>query len=149
MLKLTLLEFFLRTIPESFILIMALFILCDVKIKVKPYIISSILYGVCQYFIRILPINYGINTIIGIFVIILIMNQICKAEIILAIKSSLIITIVLFLLEWINMIGLTFLFGDYMKVIFNNSTLKILYGIPSLILLEGLILIYYKTKKGK
>lgn len=149
MLKLTLLEFFLRTIPESFILIMALFILCDVKIKVKPYIISSILYGVCQYFIRILPINYGINTIIGIFVMILIMNQICKAEIILAIKSSLIITIVLFLLEWINMIGLTFLFGDYMKVIFNNSTLKILYGIPSLILLEGLILIYYKTKKGK
>lgn len=149
MLKLTLLEFFLRTIPESFILIMALFILCDVKIKVKPYIISSILYGVCQYFIRILPINYGINTIIGIFVMILIMNQICKAEIILAIKSSLIITIVLFLLEWINMIGLTFLLGDYMKVIFNNSTLKILYGIPSLILLEGLILIYYKTKKGK
>lgn len=149
MLKLTLLEFFLRTIPESFILIMALFILCDVKIKVKPYIISSILYGVCQYFIRILPINYGINTIIGIFVMILIMNQICKVEIILAIKSSLIITIVLFLLEWINMIGLTFLLGDYMKVIFNNSTLKILYGIPSLILLEGLILIYYKTKKGK
>ena len=149
MLKLTLLEFFLRTIPESFILIMALFILCDVKIKVKPYIISSILYGVCQYFIRILPINYGINTIIRIFVMILIMNQICKVEIILAIKSSLIITIVLFLLEWTNMIGLTFLLGDYMKVIFNNSTLKILYGIPSLILLEGLILIYYKTKKGK
>lgn len=146
MLKLTLIEFFLRTIPESFVLMMALFILCDIRIKMKPYLLSSVLFGVCQYFIRRLPINYGVNTILGIFVMILIMNHINKAEMILIIKSSLIITIALFILEWVNVVMLTFIFGDNLENIFNNPILKILCGMPSLGLLAVLTIIYYKKK---
>ncbi|WP_294392353.1 hypothetical protein [uncultured Clostridium sp.] len=148
MLKLTLVEFFLRTIPESFILMMALFILCNINIKMKPYVMSSTLFGVCQYFIRRLPINYGVNTILGIFIMILIMHKINKSEIIPSIKFSLIITIVLFILEWVNIVVLTFLFNDSLEIIFNNSILKILSGMPSLVLLALMTLIYYK-EKGK
>ncbi|WP_294401622.1 hypothetical protein [uncultured Clostridium sp.] len=148
MLKLTLVEFFLRTIPESFILMMALFILCNINITMKPYVMSSTLFGVCQYFIRRLPINYGVNTILGIFIMILIMHKINKSEIIPSIKSSLIMTIVLFILEWVNIVVLTFLFNDSLEIIFNNSILKILSGMPSLVLLALMTLIYYK-EKGK
>lgn len=148
MLKLTLVEFFLRTIPESFILMMALFILCNINITMKPYVMSSTLFGVCQYFIRRLPINYGVNTILGIFIMILIMHKINKSEIIPSIKFSLIITIVLFILEWVNIVVLTFLFNDSLEIIFNNSILKILSGMPSLVLLALMTLIYYK-EKGK
>lgn len=148
MLKLTLVEFFLRTIPESFILMMALFILCNINITMKPYVMSSTLFGVCQYFIRRLPINYGVNTILGIFIMILIMHKINKSKIIPSIKFSLIITIVLFILEWVNIVVLTFLFNDSLEIIFNNSILKILSGMPSLVLLALMTLIYYK-EKGK
>ncbi|NOW24635.1 hypothetical protein [Clostridium butyricum] len=62
MLKLTAFEFLLRTVPEAFILMASLFVLCNVKIRAKKYIISSVILGFVQYSVRRLPINYGVNS---------------------------------------------------------------------------------------
>ena len=148
MLKLTVFEFLIRVIPESFIIMFALFTLCNIEINKNLYIISSILLGIFEYSIRFLPINYGVNTIIAIFVMIIIMYKINKSDTVLAIKSSLIVTIALFICEWVNVFMINILFKDKLEEIMSNVVLKTIVGIPSL-LCFAIITMVYHLKKGR
>lgn len=87
--KLTVFEFLLRLIPEAFVLMFALFMLCNIEVVMNRYIVSSILLGIFEYIIRFLPINYGVNTIIGIFIMIIIMYRINNSDMIASVKASL------------------------------------------------------------
>ena len=147
MLRLTGFEFVVRVIPEAFVLIFAMAVLSNTKLKINRYIISSLLFGVYVYIVRMLPINYGVHTILDLVVMISIMSIINKADIILAIKSSLITTIVLLICEGINMLLLSFIFKDRLEVIFTNTILKTIYGFPSLICFAIINIIYYFRKR--
>lgn len=149
MLRLSIFEFLLRVIPEGFVLMFALFAICNVKIQINRYIISSILLGVFQYTIRLLPINYGVNTILGIFVMVIIMYIINKADIVLTIKASLIITIILFICEWINVFLLHMIFRERLEEIMVNGVSKTICGLPSLMCFAIIIGIYYCKKRRK
>ncbi len=126
----------------------ALFALCNMKISIKRYVISSIMFGIFEYGVRMLPINYGVNTILGIFIMIIIMDRINKADIILSIKSSLIITIGLFICEWFNVFILNIVFKDGLETIMADVVLKTVCGLPSIICFAIVTTIYY-LKKGR
>jgi hypothetical protein len=143
MLKLSAFEFIFRTLPEAFLFILAGYSFSKTKINVIRYIISSILYAVAIYFIRFLPINYGIHTILGIICMNILICYVNKIDIILAIKSSIVATIVLFLLEGLNMLILNFLFKEQLEMIMYNSKLKTLFGLPSLIFYAVVVINYY------
>ena len=149
MLRVSIFEFLVRIIPESFLLMLALFAICNVKIQINRYIISSILLGVLQYSIRLLPINYGVNTILGIFGMIIIMYRLNKADIVLTIKASLIITIVLFICEWINVFLLNIIFKERLEELMINGFTKTMCGLPSLISFAIITGIYYCKKRRK
>lgn len=121
MLKLTVFEFLIRLIPEAFVLMFALFMLCNIKVVMNRYVVSSILLGVFEYIIRFLPINYGVNTILGIFIMIIIMYKINNSDMIASVKASLIITIVLFICEWVNVLLLNIVLREKLEIIMNNS----------------------------
>ena len=148
MLRLTVFEFIFRLVPEAFVLILAMIALSNVKLNSKRYIISSLLLAVCEYGIRLLPINYGVPTILDIFVMIIIMWSINKADMVLSIKSSLITTIVLFIIEGLNMLLLSFIFKDELGVAMSNVVIKILGGLPSFICFAVISIIYYLRKKN-
>ena len=147
MLKLTVFEFLLRLIPEAFVLMFALFMLCNIEVVMNRYIVSSILLGIFEYIIRFLPINYGVNTIIGIFIMIIIMYRINNSDMIASVKASLIVTIILFICEWVNVLLLNIVLGDKLEIIMNNFVLKTIAGIPSLICLAIITLIYHLKKR--
>lgn len=146
MLRLTPIEFVVRVIPEAFVLIFAMAVLSNTKLNLKKYIISSLLFGVYVYSVRMLPINYGVHTILDIVIMIIIMSSINKTEIILCIKASLITTIVLFICEGFNMLLLNLIFKDKLEAIISNTTLKTIYGLPSLICFAMITIIYYLRK---
>ncbi|AOR22800.1 hypothetical protein [Clostridium taeniosporum] len=148
MLRLTAFEVIVRGIPEAFVLILGMLVLSNTKLNLKRYIISSLIFAVCEYGIRMLPINYGVNTIIDIFVMVIIMCSINKSDIILSIKSSLIITIVLFICEALNILLLNIIFDDRLEMIMSNSILKTICGLPSLILFSIITIIYYFKKRN-
>ncbi|MFL0167326.1 hypothetical protein [Candidatus Clostridium helianthi] len=148
MLRLTVFEFIFRLVPEAFVLILAMIALSNVKLNAKRYIISSLLLAVCEYGIRLLPINYGVPTILDIFVMIIIMWSINKADVISAIKSSLIITIVLFIIEGVNILVLNITFKDEFEKIMSNVILRTVYGLPSLICFATITLIYYLKRRN-
>lgn len=148
MLRLTPFEFVVRIIPEAFVLIFAMAALSNTKLNVKKYIISSLLFGVYVYSVRMLPINYGVHTILDLVIMIIIMSSINKTDIILAIKVSLITTIVLFICEGLNILLLSIIFKDKLEAIMLNTTLKTIYGLPSLICFAIITIIYYLKKRN-
>ncbi|MCE5220315.1 MAG: hypothetical protein LLF98_03380 [Clostridium sp.] len=147
MLRLTAFEFVVRIIPEAFVIILAMSALSNTKLNVKRYIISSLLFGVYVYTVRMLPINYGVHTILDIVIMIIIMSNINKTDIISAIKASLITTIILFICEGLNILLLSLIFKDRLEAIMLNTVLKTIYGLPSLICFAIITIIYYLRKR--
>lgn len=150
MLRLTAFEFIVRAIPEAFVYIFAAYLFSSTKLDVKRYIISSLLLAVSTFVVRMLPINYGVHTILFIIMQTVILSGVNKIDVIKAVKSTIISIICLFTLETLNVLTLSFIFKDKLNEIMLNPNLKVLYGLPSLI---GFIMIiscyYYINKKGK
>lgn len=144
MLQLSLLEFFFRTLPESFIYIWAGYIFSNNKIGKTKFILSSILLSLCTFFIRLLPIHFGVHTILFLVVYILICALINKIDIIESISSGLISVIILFICEGVNVLILSELFQIDIETAFKKPITKILHGSPSLFLFGLVIGILYR-----
>lgn len=147
MLTLTAFELIVRTIPEAFIFIFATYVFSNTKLDAKRYIISSVLLGICIYIVRRLPINYGVHTILNIIIQSAIVNGMSKIPIVKAIKSAMISAVCLFILEAFNILILSIIFKEQLKVIMLDPTSKLLYGLPSLICFVFIIMIYYYVNK--
>lgn len=148
MLKLSAFELIVRTIPEVFVLVFASYAFSKIKVDCKKYFLSSLILGVCVFVIRLLPINYGVHTILNIIALTVIVIYINKIDTIKAIKSSIITPILLFVLEGANMMFLKIIVADKLEAIVADSTLRNLYALPSLVGLALIVwLYYYKMKK--
>ena len=96
-----------------------------------------------MFIIRKLPINYGVHTILNIFTLPIICTSINKISIVEATKSSIITTILLFVLEGVNVFFLSLIFKDSLTQVMSNPTLKTIYGLPSLAVLAIIGIGYY------
>lgn len=143
MLKLTWVEFFARGLPEAFLFIFAAYAFSKNALNIKRYLLSSVLFTVMVYFIRLLPIQYGVNTILSIIVFIILIVNINKIDIIKSIKAVVIAVILEFVCEGVNVFIIQYIFRADMNYIFADPILKILYGIPSLLFFVCIISIYY------
>ena len=143
MLKLTLLEFFLRGLPEGFLLIFAVYAFSKTAINIKKYIVTSIIYVIAVYLIRLLPIQYGVHSILNIIVIIILSVNINKISIIKSIQASIMAMILEFICEGINVFVIQYIFKVDIKYLLTDVSLKILYGIPSLLIFVATVSTYY------
>lgn len=151
MLQVSLMEIFLRGIPESVLYIFVSYLFAKKKINKKSYFVSSILFAIAAYLVRKLPIHFGVHTIVIMMIYIIINILINKIPIDKAISSILSGMILLLICEWINL----FILNDYLKVniqvMMNHPLMKTLYMMPSLILFICFIYLFYifvyKNKK--
>lgn len=147
MLKLSAFELLVRTIPEVLVLVFASYAFSKTKVDCKKYLLSSLILGVCVFVIRLLPINYGVHTILNIIVLTVIVIYINKIDTIKAIKSSVITPILLFILEGVNVMFLKIIVADKLDAIVTDPTLKTLYTLPSLLGLILIVCLYYNKMK--
>jgi hypothetical protein len=143
MLRISILEFIIRGIPEGFLFIFAACVFSKNAIHMKRYLISSILFSVIVYLIRFLPIQNGADTILNLILLITLTVIINKVDIIKAIKASIIALLLGFISEGVNICILQFVLKKDLNQIFNNPTMKIFYGIPSTFIFACIIIIYY------
>ena len=148
MLKLPIFEFIARLIPEAFIFMFAAYTFSKVKIEKKKYLMASFFLGISVFIIRMLPINYGVHTILNIIILTVIATSINKINMVNAIKSTIITTVFLFVLEGISVLILSSIYGEELQNMFQDSKLKIILGLPSLIIF-GVIVIGYYTYLSK
>lgn len=150
MLKLTLIEFFLRLIPEMMIFMWGIYVISRQEIKVKNYIFSSIALSLTTFFVRELPIHYGVHTIVNNVLTVCILIVI-GIPILKSIYSTIIMTLLLSGCEIINMLLLRGLDIEN-KIQSTTSIIKCILGIPSLaflIFFVILIKLFLNRKENK
>lgn len=143
MLSLPIIELFLRLIPEGFLFMFAAYAFSKTTIDRNKYILSSILLGTIGYLIRFFPIDYGVHSILSLILYIVLATNINKINIVKSIQAGLITVILEFIFEGINVVVIQNIFKKDINVIFNDSILKSLYGVPSLIALGCITGFYY------
>lgn len=143
MLKVSFLEFIIRGIPEGLIFFLAAYAFTKNKIQLKRYLISAILLAVIVYLIRLLPIRNGADFMLNLIVLITLAAFVNEFPIIKSIKSGIVIMLLEFICEAINIFFIQFILKKNLNVIYKNPMLKILYGIPSLLIFGCIVIVYY------
>lgn len=148
MLRLHPIEFLLRGIPEGFLFIISIYVFSKININNKKCIISSLLYSANAYIIRLLPINYGVHTILSLLflgVLVVYYNQI---DVIKSLRSIIIIFLIQFLAEGVNVLILSAI-NININSFSNNPLMKSILGIPSLLISYLVVVIFYFINNKK
>ncbi|WP_409070165.1 hypothetical protein ACFLKB_05355 [Clostridium sp. FAM 1755] len=149
MLKISVIELLIRTLPECFLLIFIIQVFSNSRVNKNKYLLSSILLSIIVYLIRLLPIHYGVHTILNLIAIMLICTFINKITPIKAISYSLILSIFLALIEALNLYFINKIFTENIGNVFKNPFKKTIYLMPSMIILIGIILLILKIRNRR
>lgn len=140
MMKLTLIDFF-KVMPEMYIFIWGISTISNKAISKKTHVIYCILLAIEIYIVRLLPIHFGVHTIVNdIFTICLLI--IAEFSIDTAIRNTLLMTLLLVISEIFN-IFLLKIFNINTEVQFKIPGVESLLFLPSLLFF---ILFIYLTK---
>ena len=148
MLKLQPIEFILRAMPESFLVILAIYIFSKTKINKKKYIVTSIVFSTILYISRMLPIDYGVHMILSVLALLAIVMLYNKIDAIKGIKSIVFIYLIQLVSELINVVILKLVNID-LEVLSMDGLYKTILGLPSLIITGVIVLMVYKIEKRK
>lgn len=150
MLEVRPIEFLLRSLPEGFIVVLAIYIFSKVDINKKKYLCTSVGFSIITFTVRLLPINYGVHMVLSVLFLLFIIVSYNKIDAVSAIKSIIFIYLIQFISEAINVLILNFMNVD-LDTQFKNPIYKSIIGIPSLIITGVIILIIYifNNKKRK
>jgi hypothetical protein len=149
MLKLQPIEFFLRAVPEGFLFIFAVYIFSKTNIIKKKYIVSSVLFAVIMFIVRLLPINYGVHTILGLMFLVILTSTYNKVDVIKSMRSALILVLIQFLTEGINILILNLIPNINIYTLVEDPIIKAIVGLPSLIMATLVVYIFYAVNKKK
>lgn len=148
MLQLSPIEFILRGLPEGFLVIFAVYIFSKAKIDKKKYLVTSIIFSLIIYIVRLLPISYGVHMILSLFSLLLIIVFYNKIDVIKGIKSIIFIYLIQLISELINVLILNIMNID-LEVLSLDPVYKNILGFPSLIITAIIIYIIFRFNKKR
>lgn len=137
----------IKGIPEGLLIFLGLYIISGISFDKDKILVSGLLYSIITYCIRLLPISFGIHTLIIFFFVVLVSRFFNGIEISDSIKSTLIMDMCILLCELINILLLQSIFGEYTQVILQDTFKKTIYSTPSTIILAIIIFVIYKFRK--
>ena len=141
MFQISLIELIGRTIPEGLLFVWAFYTLSQTKIQLNRYFLSVLIMVILSQGSKLLPIHSEVHTLlilVGLIITNVLINKINTIKSILVTLST---TIIEFICEIINLLLIQYLFKVDTEYIFSNSKLKVLYGLPSLILFVFFIIL--------
>lgn len=153
MLEQNILSLFTRMIPEAFLVIYAIYLLTSSKVDIKKIFLSSIIGGVGVYITRLLPVHFGVHTILAVMLYIVLAVKFNKIEIFKAITLVLTLQIILFICDIIVITMYTHVFGLSAGIVLGHTWLSSIAGTPPLLLFYLIVWSYSfineKNKRGK
>lgn len=150
MLKVSLLVMMFRGIPEIYLLFVLFYVLDNKRIDRKKIILSTCIMSIMIYCIRILPIHFGVHTIILTIFNIIVAVYINKINAIRAMSGSLIGAIIMFLCEGINLWIVQKFFNTPFSQVSKCTIKCVMLSLPSLLIFLIAVLILKKmfNKEG-
>jgi branched-subunit amino acid transport protein AzlD len=150
MLQQGILSFITRLVPEAFLVLYSIYKLTNTKVNTQKIFLSSIIAGIIVFIIRLLPIHFGVHTILGIMLYIFLAVKLNKIELHKAITTALVLEILLFVSDFILIIVYSKLFKFSTEALVGKTWLSAIAGIPSLFLfyMMVLIILFFKRKRA-
>jgi hypothetical protein len=137
-------EFLFGYILQAFAFILGVFAFNRQKIVLKKYIIVSIIVSVIYYLVRLLPISFGVHTIISLILLFFVCILIFKMPIYATIRSTLFVTVLLLSSEMANVwIMINILGKEKFEQMMSVPSEKAIVGLPSAFAFALLIFISY------
>ncbi|AUN15458.1 hypothetical protein JGS6364_18961 [[Clostridium] sordellii] len=132
----------IRSLPECILLIISSYILMNIKLDKIDILKKSILYLIILTLIRVLPINFGIHTVLSMFVLGTILYRLKGQDIINTILTISKIFICLAMSEGIYMVMANDVMGIPLKLLTDNTKIvSAMLTLPSLLIFFILVLI--------
>ncbi|MGB9803860.1 hypothetical protein [Desulfofundulus sp.] len=144
--RMPLLALILQSIPESIIILALGLTLMGVELKWRRIVPAAVLSSLCSYFVRELPIPYGIHTLIGIIVIAALIVIFFRTSVPVALSAAMIGIVVLATVEMLLWPVLLALTGKTLAEVWKSEILRILLAIPELVVLTLITLLCVKKK---
>jgi len=151
MLQLPILSLFIRLIPETFLVMYAICLLTNSKVDLKKIFISGVIGGIVIYILRLLPIHFGVHTILSVMLYILLAIKLNKIEMYKAIVGSLVATIICFISDIILIAVYTNIIIVSSEAISGQTWVSVVAGLPSLIIFYLILktIVYFRKKRVK
>lgn len=150
----SLVELFARGLCEGFLLVLANYAFARKKIVWKPYIITSLLVVLVTYFIKLLPITFGVPMILSSLCMIFLCVFISKIDLFTSVKGAMLTILILIVIETLNFLLLSLLLNEstYNKVVADPYQMLVA-GLPGLALFAAVVISTYlylskRPKKG-
>jgi len=141
---------FLRLIPEAILIMYAICLLTNSKADMKKLIISGIIGGTVVYLVRLLPIHFGVHTILSILFDILLAVKLNNIEMHKAISGSLISIIIIFISDIILVAVYLNIFQLSSELVLGQSLVSVIASIPSLIIFYFIVraIVNFREKRA-
>ena len=147
--KIPLLALVFQGIPEQIAIITLACVLVKAELVWKRIVPISVVIVAINYFLRLLPITFGIHTVILIGLLVVFMVAWLKVDMIRAIIGSLVSYLILIIVETLCLAVIIPMFGLTPGVLTSNWVVRTLVGLPQLILLLAIAFLIHKLRKLK
>jgi hypothetical protein len=139
-------ELIIKGIPEGLLDVLGIYLLTKSKMILKNYLITSFIFIIIKFVLKNL-LNMGVSTMISLLILVLISVIYNHIEITKTIKAILIVALVLFLCDFLNVLILFLIYGNKAGEFVGFK--KAISSIPSTIIFSvSLFLYYFYSKKA-
>jgi len=148
--KIILFEYILGYVLQGFALVIGIYAFNRTIIDKKRFLITSIAFILVSYATRMLPISFGVHTILDMIFLFMLFVLYIKFPAINTIKSLLLITLFLVLTEMLNVFAMTSILGkEQFNLYMSSSPERNIVGLPSAILFALLMSSAYLFNKKR
>jgi len=137
---------FLVGIPQAFLGLLLGLSLFNIRIPRKRFVLISFLGGTISFSIRLIPMIFGLHSILNFFIMALLLVTIGKTKVSQAVCSTMAMMVIIAVLEsfivalCFNITGVTY------TTLKNNQILMVLFFLPEALLMVIMFLIINRTK---
>ncbi|WP_461388101.1 hypothetical protein [Desulfosporosinus fructosivorans] len=142
----------LQGIPEQIAVVTLAFIIAKIPWKWSKVLLIGGVLAFFAYGIRLLPIPFGIHTILLLLILSICLARLGKIDIGLSFFASLVTFLVLAIFEYCCMSLYMLFFGFTPETLFNDPVIRIVVGAPHVLLLfilAFLVKSYFKKENNK
>ena len=147
--KLPILQWLLQGIPESLALVTLALALAGEKLEMRRIALIGIAHAVIIFIIRLLPLTFGVHSILSLFTIALLLTIFLKVRFSRSLLSALIVLIVLAAAETVSFSLFLYLTGLSYEQLKENIFIYSMSGWPQVILLFLLALAVHRWQQGR
>lgn len=149
--KIPFISLIFQGIPESIAVVTLAFVLAKIDIDWKKIIIFGFIIATSAYIIRLFPITFGIHTIILMGLLFIFLVHICKAQLFISLKASLMSYFILIIVEFSCFAIIRNIFGLSFETYLSDNTSRILISLPQVFILFGIAFIIFEmnNREGK